>query len=94
VELSQSVYALDSTTIDLCLSLFPWATFQKTKAAIKIHTLLDLRGSIPTFISLTHGTVHDVTMLDVVPFKRQSIVTMDRGYIDFRRLYVIPLLSD
>jgi transposase len=92
VELSQSLYALDSTTIDLCLSLFPWATFRKTKAAIKIHTLLDLRGSIPTFISLTTGTVHDVTMLDVVPFKQRSIVTMDRGYIDFRRLYAIHQL--
>lgn len=92
VEMAQSLYALDSTTIDLCLSLFPWATFRKTKAAIKIHTLLDLRGSIPTFISLTPGTVHDVTMLDVVPLKQQSIVTMDRGYIDFRRLYAIHQL--
>jgi hypothetical protein len=89
VELVQSLYALDSTTIDLCLSLFPWATFRKTKAAIKIHTLLDLRGSIPTFISLTPGTVNDVTILDVVPLERTSIVTMDRGYIDFRRLYAI-----
>ena len=92
VEMAQSLYALDSTTIDLCLSLFPWATFRKTKAAIKIHTLLDLRGSIPTFISLTPGTVHDVTMLDVVPLQQQSIVTMDRGYIDFRRLYAIHQL--
>jgi len=92
VELIQSLYALDSTTIDLCLSLFPWATFRKTKAAIKIHTLLDLRGSIPTFISLTPGSVHDVTMLDVVPLDRTSIVTMDRGYIDFRRLYAIHQL--
>jgi hypothetical protein len=92
VELVQSLYALDSTTINLCLSLFPWATFRKTKAAIKIHTLLDLRGSIPTFISLTPGTVHDVTILDVVPLERKSIVTMDRGYIDFRRLYAIHQL--
>lgn len=92
VELAQSLYALDSTTIDLCLSLFPWATFRKAKAAIKIHTLLDLRGSIPTFISLTPGTVHDVTMVDVVPLQQQSIVTMDRGYIDFRRLYAIHQL--
>lgn len=92
VDLVQSLYALDSTTIDLCLSLFPWATFRKAKAAIKIHTLLDLRGSIPTFISLTPGSVHDVTMLDVVPLKQQSIVTMDRGYIDFRRLYAIHQL--
>jgi transposase len=92
VELTQSLYALDSTTIDLCLSLFPWATFRKTKAAIKIHTLLNLRGSIPTFINLTPGTVHDVTMLDVVPLEQKSIVTMDRGYIDFKRLYAIHQL--
>lgn len=92
VELVQSLYALDSTTVDLCLSLFPWATFRKTKAAIKIHTLLDLRGSIPTFISLTPGNVHDVTILDIVPIKQKSIVTMDRGYIDFGRLYAIHQL--
>ena len=92
VELAQSLYALDSTTTDLCLSLFPWATFRKTKAAIKLHTLLDLRGSIPTFMSLTPGSVHDVTMLDIVPIEQKTIVTMDRGYMDFRRLYAIHQL--
>ncbi|HOT74071.1 MAG TPA: IS4 family transposase [Anaerohalosphaeraceae bacterium] len=89
IELKHSVYALDSTTIDLCLSLFPWATFRKTKAAIKLHTLLDLRGSIPTFISLTPGSVHDVILLDTVPLQKESIVTLDRGYTDFRRLYAV-----
>ncbi len=89
IELNHSVYALDSTTIDLCLSLFPWATFRKTKGAIKLHALLDLRGSIPTFISLTPGSVHDVNLLDTVPLEKESIVTLDRGYTDFRRLYVV-----
>jgi hypothetical protein len=89
IELKHSVYALDSTTIDLCLSLFPWATFRKTKGAIKLHALLDLRGSIPTFISLTPGSVHDVNLLDTVPLEKESIVALDRGYTDFRRLYVV-----
>jgi hypothetical protein len=89
IELDHSVYALDSTTIDLCLSLFPWATFRKTKGAIKLHALLDLRGAIPTFISLTPGSVHDVNLLDTVPLETESIVAMDRGYTDFRRLYAI-----
>ena len=89
LSLKQSVYALDSTTIDLCLSLFPWAHFRKTKAAIKMHTLLDLRGSIPTFISLTTGKVHDVNILDTVPLEAESIITMDKAYIDFARLYNI-----
>jgi len=89
IELEHSVYALDSTTIDLCLSLFPWATFRKTKGAIKLHTLLDLRGSIPAFISLTPGSVHDVKLLDTVPLQKESIVTLDRGYTDFRRLYAV-----
>ena len=89
IDLKQSVYALDSTTIDLCLSLFPWATFRKTKGAIKLHTLLDLRTSIPTFIALTPASVHDVNLLDSVPFEKESIVTLDRGYTDFRRLYAI-----
>jgi hypothetical protein len=89
IDLKQSVYALDSTTIDLCLSLFPWATFRKTKGAIKLHTLLDLRTSIPTFIALTPASVHDVNLLDTVPFEKESIVTLDRGYTDFRRLYAI-----
>ena len=89
IELEHSVYALDSTTIDLCLSLFPWATFRKTKGAIKLHTLLDLRGSIPTFVSLTPGSVHDVKLLDTVPLQKESIVALDRGYTDFRRLYAV-----
>jgi hypothetical protein len=92
VELDRSLYALDSTTIDLCLSLFPWATFRKTKAAVKMHTLLDLRGSIPTFVGLTSGAVHDVHFLDVVPLEEESVVTMDRGYLDFERLYAVHRL--
>jgi hypothetical protein len=92
IELDQSLYALDSTTIDLCLSLFPWATFRKNKGAIKIHTLLDLRDSIPLFVSLTAGIVHDVHLLDVVPLEKESIVTLDRGYLDFQRLYTIHQL--
>jgi hypothetical protein len=92
VELDRSLYALDSTTIDLCLSLFPWATFRKTKAAVKIHTLMDLRGSIPTFVGLTSGAVHDVNFLDVVPLEEESVVTMDRGYLDFERLYAVHRL--
>ena len=92
VELAQSLYALDSTTIDLCLSLFPWATFRTTKGAVKLHTLLDLRGSIPVFLSLTTGIIHDVNILDVVPLEQDSIVTLDRGYMDFRRLYAIHRL--
>jgi hypothetical protein len=89
VELDRSLYALDSTTIDLCLSLFPWATFRKTKAAVKMHTLLDLRGSIPTFVGLTSGAVHDVQFLDAVPLEEESVVTLDRGYLDFDRLYAV-----
>ena len=92
IQLEEALYALDSTTIDLCLALFPWATFRKTKAAIKIHTLLNLRGAIPTFINLTPATVHDVQVLDILPLPKEAILTMDRGYIDFRRLYVIHLL--
>jgi hypothetical protein len=92
IELDKSLYALDSTTIDLCLSLFPWATFRKTKAAVKMHTLLDLRGSIPTFIHVSTGKVHDVTILDTAPLEPDSIVTMDRAYLDFTRLYAIHRL--
>jgi Transposase DDE domain/Domain of unknown function (DUF4372) len=86
LELEHSLYALDSTTIDLCLSLFPWAGFRRPKGAVKLHTLLDLRGSIPTFISLTPGNVHEINLLDEVPLENESIVTLDRGYTDFRRL--------
>jgi hypothetical protein len=86
LELEQTVYALDATVIDLCLSLFPWAYFRSTKAAIKLHTLLDLRGSIPTFLALTEGLVHEVNMLDEVPIEPGAIYVMDRAYLDFRRL--------
>jgi hypothetical protein len=87
VELERTVYALDSTTIDLCLSLFPWAHFRRTKAAIKLHTLLDLRGSIPTFIRMTDGKVHDVNILDELVPEPGSIYIMDRAYVDFARLH-------
>jgi hypothetical protein len=86
-QLDQTVYALDSTTIDLCLSLFPWAPFQKSKAAVKLHTLLDLRGNIPSVIRITHGRTSDVSMLDELQAEAGSFYVMDRGYIDFRRLY-------
>jgi len=89
IDLDYSLYAFDSTTIDLCLSLFPWAHFRKTKAAIKMHTFLDLRGSIPTFISLTTGKVHDVNVLDILPLEKDAVVAMDRGYVDFTRLYAM-----
>ena len=86
LELDQTVYALDATVIDLCLSLFPWAHFRSTKAAIKLHTLLDLRGSIPTFLALTEGAVHEVNLLDDIPIEPGAIYVMDRGYLDFTRL--------
>ena len=91
IDLDYSLYAFDSTTIDLCLSLFPWAHFRKTKAAIKMHTFLDLRGSIPTFISLTTGKVHDVNVLDILPLEKDSVIAIDRGYTDFSRLYALNL---
>jgi len=87
VELDETVYALDSTTIDLCLSLFPWAKFRKQKGAVKLHTLLDLRGSIPSFIRITDGKVHDVNILDELIPEPGSFYVMDRGYTDFARLY-------
>jgi hypothetical protein len=86
VELDQTVYALDATTIDLCLSLFPWAKFRKRKGAVKLHTLLDLRGNIPTVIIITHGRVHEVNILDQLAFEAGAFYVMDRGYIDFARL--------
>lgn len=89
LDLDQAVFALDSTTIDLCLSVFPWAHFRKTKAGIKAHTLLDLRGSIPTFIALTPAKAHDVLALDWISLEPGSILTMDRAYNDFERLYRI-----
>ncbi|OGX41960.1 MAG: transposase [Omnitrophica WOR_2 bacterium RIFCSPLOWO2_12_FULL_50_9] len=87
VELANTVYALDSTTIDLCLALFPWARFRKNKGAVKLHTLLDLRGNIPSFIDITDGKVHDVNVLDILISEAGSFYIMDRGYIDFKRLY-------
>jgi len=88
VELDQTVYALDSTTIDLCLSLFPWAKFRKHKAGVKLHTLLDLRGNIPTFIRITEALVHDVNILDDIIPEAGAFYIMDRGYLDFGRLYI------
>jgi transposase len=89
VDLDQTVYALDATVIDLCLSLFPWAEFRKHKGAIKLHTLLDLRGSIPTVVIVTHGKVHEVNILDHLFIEAGAIYIMDRGYIDFSRLHAI-----
>lgn len=89
IELKQPLYAFDSTTIDLCLSLFPWAEFRKTKAAVKMHTLVDLRGPIPVWIAITTGKVHDVKMLDAMPVAKDAFYTMDKGYVDFARLYGI-----
>ena len=86
-ELDQTVYALDATTIDLCLALFPWARFRRTKSAIKVHTLLDLNGSIPTFIRITPGTVNEMNILDELVAEPGSIYVMDRGYTDFKRLH-------
>lgn len=93
LELKETVYALDSSTIDLCLSVFPWARFRKTKAAIKLHTLLDLRGDIPTFIWITDGKVHDVNVLDHLIPEPGAIYIMDRAYLDFQRLYQITQCS-
>jgi hypothetical protein len=89
VQLEQTVYALDSTIIDLCLSLFPWALFRKKKGAVKLHTLIDLRGNIPTVIFITHGKVHDVNILDALVIEAGAIYVMDRGYLDFERLCTI-----
>src|SRR6266513_1785914 len=91
--LQQTVYALDATTIDLCLSLFPWAKFRKHKGAVKLHTLLDLRGSIPTVVIITHGKVHEVNILDQLSFEAGAFYVMDRGYLDFARLYKLHLAS-
>jgi hypothetical protein len=92
-DLDQAVYALDSTTIDLCLSLFPWAKFRKHTGAIKLHTLMDLRGSIPSFIKITDGKVHDIHILDDLIPEPGSFYVMDRGYLDFARLYHLNLCS-
>ena len=87
VQLEQTAYALDSTTIDLCLKLFPWARFRRRKGAIKLHTLIDLRGNIPCFVRITHGKAHDVTVLDTLPIEPGAFYVIDRGYLDFGRLY-------
>jgi hypothetical protein len=89
VELNNTVYALDSSTVDLCLSLFDWAPFRSTKAGIKLHTLLDLRGCIPAFLYISDGTLHDVNVLDMLAFEAGAFYVMDRGYVDFARLYVL-----
>ena len=93
VDLDNTVYALDSSTIDLCLSLFPWAPFRRTKAAVKMHTLLDLRGNIPTFIHISDGKLHDVNALDLLELEPGAFYIMDRGYVDFTRLYRFTLAS-
>lgn len=87
IDLDNAVYALDSTTIDLCLSMFPWAKFRRHKAAVKMHTLLNVRGSIPTFIHISDGLLHDVNILDQLIPEAGSFYVMDRGYLDFARLY-------
>lgn len=89
LELDQTAYALDATTIDLCLSVFPWAQFRQSKGAIKLHTLLDLRGNIPTFIHISDGKLHEVNTLDIIPIEPGAFYIMDRGYLDFARLYTL-----
>ena len=89
IELTNTVYALDATTIDLCLSLFPWAPFRTAKAAVKLHTLLDLRGNIPAFIHISDGKTHEVNVLDMLNFEAGAFYVMDRGYLDFRRLFAL-----
>ncbi len=91
IEFDNTVYALDASTIDLCLSVFPWATFRQTKAAIKLHTLLDLRGNIPTFIHISDGKLHDVNVLDILIPEPGAFYVMDRGYLDFKRLYAMNM---
>jgi hypothetical protein len=91
IEFESTLYALDSTTIDLCLSLFPWAKFRSTKAAVKMHTLIDLRGNIPTFIRITNGKVHDVNILDELLIEAGAFYVMDRGYVDLERLYLFTV---
>jgi len=92
-ELDQTAYALDATTIDLCLSMFPWANFRKNKGAVKLHTLLDLRCNIPTFIHISDGKLHEVNTLDIVPFEPGAFYVMDRGYLDYSRLYNLAQAS-
>jgi transposase len=89
VELDNTVYALDATTIDLCLSLFPWAKFQKTKSAVKMHTLLNLRGNIPEFVHVSNGKMHEVNVMELINMEAGSVYVMDRGYVDFTRFYAM-----
>jgi hypothetical protein len=89
LDIEEMVYAIDSTTVDLCLSMFPWATFRSTKSAIKVHTQMALKGSIPVFIDVTEGSIHDVNFLDRVPWEPGSLYVMDRAYVDYERLYAI-----
>ena len=89
IDLNNTVYALDATTIDLCLSLFPWAPFRTAKAAVKLHTLLDLRGNIPAFIHISDGKMHEVNVLDMLSFEAGAFYVMDRGYLDFSRLFAL-----
>ena len=93
LDLEQTVYALDATTIDLCMSMFPWASYRQSKGAIKLHTLLDLRGHIPTFIHISEGKLHDVNVLDILPLETGAFYVMDRGYTDFFRLHAITWAS-
>ena len=93
VELKNTVYALDATTIDLCLSIFPWAHFRETKGAVRLHTLLDLRGNIPSFIHITDGKIHEVNVLDILPLEAGAFYIMDRGFLDFSRLHAITRAS-
>ena len=89
LDLDATAYALDATTIDLCLSMFPWARFRKAKGAIKLHTMIEIHSSIPVFIDITHGKVHDVKVLDILTPEPGSFLVMDRGYLDFARLYAL-----
>lgn len=89
IDLDNTVYALDASTIDLCLSLFPWATFRKTKAAVKLHAMIDLQGNIPAFIDITNGKVHDVNAMDLIVYQPGAYYVMDRGYLDFARLFYL-----
>jgi len=93
VDLDQAAYALDSTTVDLCLALFPWARFRESKGAVKLHTLVDLHGNIPTFVHITNGLVHDVNILDELVLEAGAFYVMDRGYLDFERLYRLTLAA-
>ena len=93
IDIDDPIYALDSTTIDFCLSLFPWAQFRKRKGAVKVHTLLDLHGNIPTFLRISDGKLHDVNILDLLPLEAGAFYIMDRAYLDFEHLYHMSLFG-